>query len=240
MDNTAIINALLKGEITVDGQFLQGSNYTFRGLLTHEEHEHQVVYKPVRGEQPLWDFPRGSLAHREAAAYLLSEILGWALVPPTVYRRKAPIGPGSVQLYVEHDPEYHYFTFEEEDRQRLRPAVLFDLIVNNADRKAGHILRSVEDGHLWLIDQGLCFHMDDKLRTVLWDFGGEPIPPELVADLERLDGLLEDGEPHREELQQHIRPGEISAMAARVRGLIRLETFPLPPSSRRSYPWPPV
>jgi hypothetical protein len=239
MDNTAIINALMKGEITIDGQFMQGSNYTFRGLLTHEGQEYQVVYKPVRGEQPLWDFPRGSLAHREVAAYLLSEMLGWALVPPTVYRRKAPIGPGSVQLYIEHDPEYHFFTFEEADRQRLRPAVLFDLIVNNADRKAGHILRG-SDQHLWLIDQGLCFHVDDKLRTVLWDFGGEAIPPELVADLTRLEGMLEDGEPQRAELEQHIRSGEVSAMAARIRDLLELEMFPLPPSPRRSYPWPPV
>jgi uncharacterized repeat protein (TIGR03843 family) len=240
MDNAAILKALSKGEITIDGQFMQGSNYTFRGLLTYEDQECQVVYKPVRGEQPLWDFPRGSLAHREVAAYLLSEMLGWQLVPPTVYRRKAPIGPGSVQLYIEHDPNYHYYAFEEEDRQRLRPAVLFDLIVNNADRKAGHILRGQEDGHLWLIDQGLCFHVDDKLRTVLWDFGGETIPPELIADLERLAGLLEAGEAQREELEAHIRPGEISAMLARSRELIEECTFPLPPTSRRSYPWPPV
>ena len=239
MNKINIVNALMKGAITVDGQFLSGSNYTFRGNLVHEEEEFQVVYKPVRGEQPLWDFAAGSLAHREVAAFLLSEGLGWDLVPPTVYRRKAPIGPGSVQFYIEHDPEYHFFNFEEADRIRLRPAVLFDLIANNADRKAGHVLRG-EDGHLWLIDQGLCFHVEDKLRTVLWDFGGEPIPPELKADLERLDEMLEKGSALREELEGHLRSGEVSAMAARARDLLDTGCFPLPPSSRRSYPWPPV
>jgi len=239
MDKTLILTALAKGEITIDGQFVQGSNYTFSGLLAHDGQELQVVYKPVRGEQPLWDFARGSLAHREVAAYLLSEMLGWELVPPTVYRRKAPIGPGSLQLYIEHDPNYHFFNFSEEDRQRLRPAAVFDLITNNADRKGGHILRG-EDGHLWLIDQGLCFHTDDKLRTVLWDFGGEPIPPALIADLERLEQQLDDGEPLRAELEQHIRPGEIGSMLARARALVEYGEFPLPPTSRRSYPWPPV
>jgi uncharacterized repeat protein (TIGR03843 family) len=239
MDNSAILKALSKGELTIDGQFMQGSNYTFRGLLSFEDQEYQVVYKPVRGEQPLWDFPRGSLAHREVAAYVLSDLLGWELVPPTVYRRKGPIGAGSLQLYIEHDPDYHYYAFEEEDRQRLRSAVVFDLITNNADRKAGHILRGT-DGHLWLIDHGLCFHVDNKLRTVLWDYSGEPIPAELIADLERLESLLDAGETQREALEAHIMPGEISALLARARDLLDDPIFPPPPTSRRSYPWPPV
>jgi uncharacterized repeat protein (TIGR03843 family) len=239
MDKAYILEALHKGVVSVEGQFLSGSNYTFLANLQYADQEHKVVYKPVRGEQPLWDFPAGSLAHREVAAYLLSEGLGWELVPPTIYTRKAPIGPGSLQIYIEHDPNYHFFNFEEADRQRLRSAVLFDLICNNADRKGGHILRG-EDGHLWLIDQGLCFHVDDKLRTVIWDFGGEAIPPELVADLDRLDEELARGAPLREELEQHLRAGEVSALAARARRLAEEGCFPLPPSSRRSYPWPPV
>jgi len=240
MDKNELIDALQKGDISVDGQFLSGSNYTFLGKLAYREEEMQVVYKPVRGEQPLWDFSTGSLAHREAAAYLLSEGLGWNLVPPTVYRRKAPVGPGSVQLYIEHDPNYHYFNFEEEDHQRLRPTALFDLIANNADRKGGHILKDTS-GHLWLIDHGLCFHVDDKLRSVVWDFGGEQIPPGLIHDLERLDDLLSPSDgPLRVELEQHLRPGEVSSLAARARRLVETGCFPQPPSSRRSYPWPPV
>jgi hypothetical protein len=240
MDKASLIDTLQKGDINVDGQFLSGSNYTFLGKLVLGEEELQVVYKPVRGEQPLWDFPRGSLAHREVAAYLLSEGLGWNLVPPTIYRRKAPAGPGSLQLYIEHDPNYHYFNFDEEDRLCLRPAALFDLIANNADRKGGHILKDAA-GQLWFIDHGLCFHTDDKLRTVIWDFGGEAIPPNLIADLERLDGLLSSTDGAlRAELEQHIRPGEVSSLAARARYLVEAGCFPMPPSSRRSYPWPPV
>ncbi len=240
MDKTSLIAALQEGEFSIDGQFLSGSNYTFLGKLIWKDQELQAVYKPVRGEQPLWDFPRGSLAHREVAAYLLSQGLNWELVPPTIYRRKGPAGPGSLQLYIEHDPNYHYFNFDEDDRQRLRPAVLFDLLANNADRKGGHILKD-ENGHLWLIDHGLCFHTDEKLRTVIWDFGGEPIPTGLLEDLERLvDRLAPDTGELRAELEQHIRPGEVSTLAARARGLLEAGCFPQPPSSRRSYPWPPV
>jgi uncharacterized repeat protein (TIGR03843 family) len=119
-------------------------------------------YKPSRGERPLWDFPTASLAHREAAAYLVSEALGLHMVPETVYRRKAPVGAGSLQRFIEHNPEYHYFNFSEQDRQRLRPVAVFDLVINNADRKGGHIL--FEPMKFWLIDQHL-LHAEDKLRT---------------------------------------------------------------------------
>ena len=121
-------------------------------------------------------FPQGKPGtRRKAAAYLVSEALGWRLVPPTVYRQQAPIGPGSLQLFVEHDPEYHYFNFKEADRQRLRPVALFDLLINNADRKGSHVLLDPND-HLWLIDHGLCFHREDKLRTVIWDFTARQFP----------------------------------------------------------------
>ncbi len=140
------------------------------------------MYKPTRGERPLWDFPPASLAGREVAAYLVSEALGWRLVPPTIYRKKGPLGPGSLQAFVEHDPEYHYFTFNESDRQRLRPVALFDLLINNADRKGSHVLLDEQD-HMWLIDHGVCFHVEDKIRTVIWDFAGEPFPDALCSDL---------------------------------------------------------
>ncbi|HMN62757.1 MAG TPA: hypothetical protein PJ988_20490, partial [Anaerolinea sp.] len=205
MDKPFVLDALKDGKVSVEGQFLSGSNYTFLSEVTHQEQTLKVVYKPVRGEQPLWDFDAGSLAHREAAAYLLSEALGWDLVPPTIYRRRAPLGPGSLQLYVEHDPHHHFFTFTYEEKQRLRPVAVFDLISNNADRKGGHILID-EHQHIWLIDQGLCFHVDDKLRTVVWDFAGEPLPGEILADLETLVRSLGQGEPRLGERDEDIGP----------------------------------
>ncbi|GIV64491.1 MAG: hypothetical protein KatS3mg045_1830 [Bellilinea sp.] len=234
-----ILTILQTGEMTLRGQFVHGSNYTFLASIFHEDKEYPAVYKPVRGEQPLWDFPSGTLSGREVAAYLVSEFLGWQLVPPTVYRRKAPLGAGSVQLYIEHDPEYHYFSFTPEDKQRLRPVVLFDLVVNNADRKGGHILID-KNKHIWLIDHGICFHVEDKLRTVIWDFAGEPIPTDLVEDLTRLREELKQAGQLVEQIQPYLSPGEIRAMERRTHRLIENGCFPHPAPSRRPYPWPPV
>lgn len=239
MDKTLVMEALQKGSMDLQGQFLSGSNYTFLGDLVYGDLKFQVVYKPVRGEQPLWDFPHGSLARREVAAYLISEFLGWGLVPPTIFRKDGPLGPGSLQQYVEHDPNDHYFNFEEKDRQRLRPVVVFDLILNNADRKGGHILRDAQD-NLWLIDHGLCFHAEEKLRTVVWDFSGEEIPQELMVSVSQLIDALKEGQELYTGLLQYLRPGEISAMHNRARRLCETGRFPSPPASRRSYPWPPV
>ena len=152
---------LQQGEMTVQGEFLWGSNYTFLVQVEHEGTQLAAVYKPSRGERPLWDFPTASLAHREVAAYLVSEASGWQLVPATVHRKDGPAGAGSLQVFIDHDPEYHYFNFSAEDRQRLRRVALFDLLINNADRKGSHILIDPDD-HLWLIDHGaaLYFHHD--------------------------------------------------------------------------------
>ena len=126
----------------------------------------EAVYKPARGEQPLWDFPASSLGKREAAAYEVSQYLGWDLIPPTVYRTKSlPLGAGSLQLFFRHDPQIHYFSLVKSERPKLLQVCIFDCLVNNADRKGGHVLQD-EDGHLWCIDQGLCFNEEDKLRTV--------------------------------------------------------------------------
>lgn len=239
VDRGLILEALQKGSFDLQGQFLSGSNYTFLADLKHGSLEFQVVYKPVRGEQPLWDFPHGSLARREVAAYLLSESLGWDLVPPTVLRKDGPLGPGSLQQYIDHDPNDHYFNFEEKERQRLRPVVIFDLILNNADRKGGHILHDTQD-HLWLIDHGLCFHSEEKLRTVVWDFSGEEIPNEIMACVGLMVDQLREGEKLHTEMLHYLRPGEIAAMQARARRLCETGRFPSPPASRRSYPWPPV
>jgi uncharacterized repeat protein (TIGR03843 family) len=176
------------------------------------------------------------------AAYLVSEALGWRHVPPTIYRKDGPLGAGSVQLYVEHNPEYHYFNFSEEDRQRLRPAALFDLLINNADRKGSHLLVD-PDCRIWLIDHGICFHVENKLRTVIWDFGGEPIPSTLCRDLTLFRQQLADpsGETSRvKSLAKYLSQGEINALGRRADYLIRAERFPNPDPNRRPYPWPPV
>ncbi|MEW5868840.1 MAG: SCO1664 family protein [Chloroflexota bacterium] len=243
-----LLPALQQGTLVVKGEFVWGSNYTF--LVQVEDGDLAIpgVYKPVRGERPLWDFPAASLARREVAAYLVSEALGWELVPPTVFREKAPLGSGSVQLYIEHEPEYHYFNFGPEDVQRLRPLVTFDLLVNNADRKGSHILRG-QDGHLWLIDHGLCFHAEDKLRTVVWDFVGEPIPDELCRDLGEFRaklGVIDRRRPPSElsELAQsllnYISPIELRALGRRADRLVLTGRFPNPDPSRRPFPWPQI
>jgi uncharacterized repeat protein (TIGR03843 family) len=236
------LETLQKGEITVQGEFLWGSNYTFFVNVAHDGQELTGVYKPTRGERPLWDFPTASLAHREAAAYLVSQALGWGLVPPTLYRKRGPSGPGSLQLFIDHDPEYHYFTFSDEDRQRLRPTCLFDLLINNADRKGSHVLIG-KDGGVWLIDHGICFHEEDKLRTVIWDFVGEPIPETLCADLARLSARLfgPTADPVLvERLGNHLSLVEINAMAIRGVALAEAGQFPPPNPYRRPYPWPQI
>jgi len=234
-----ILHILADGEMTLKGQFMWGSNYTFLTEVQQEETTLAAVYKPRKGERPLWDFPAATLAHREVAAFLVSRALGWELVPPTVYRRRGPLGPGSAQLYVEHDPEYHYFAMSEQDQQRLRPVALFDLLINNADRKGGHVLVGTDD-HVWLIDHGLCFHVENKLRTVIWNFAGEAIPEGLLADLERLQSELAPDLELATALQGHLKRGEIAALAARCSALLERRLFPDPPEDRRPYPWPPV
>lgn len=231
------LSFLQTGEISLQGQFLWGSNYTLFVKVCLGETTVQAVYKPTRGERPLWDFPAASLALREVAAYQVSELLGWQLVPPTVYRENGPFGPGSLQLYVQHDENYHYFNFTPEDRQRLRPTVLFDFITNNADRKGGHILKE-DNGHLWLIDHGICFHEDPKLRTVIWDFAGEPIPDELCADLHRFREGLQPDRAGSRSLEPYLHPREITALTRRTDRLLAANVFPRTPRNARPYPWP--
>jgi len=223
-------------EIALAGQFVWGSNYTFLAEVTCGGQALQAVYKPAEGEQPLWDFPRKSLARREVAAYLISEALGWELVPPTVLRPDGPAGGGSLQLYVDGDPEKHYFSLEPQEKQRLRPAALFDALINNADRKGGHVILDHHD-HLWLIDHGVCFHQEYKLRTVIWDFQGQPIPQELLRDLGALRGELRPGQPLRSELRELLSPAEIQALDRRAAELLQRSRFPTP-GPDRPYPWP--
>ena len=237
-DKNWILTALQTGEIDLQGQFMLGSNYTFLAQLSCDSTTFPVVYKPLRGERPLWDFPIKTLGKREAAAYVISEALGWDLVPPVVFRKKGPFGAGSCQLFVEHDPEYHYFRFSDSDHQRLRPTALFDLVINNADRKGGHILVD-KNGHLWLIDHGICFHSEHKLRTVVWDFIDQPIPAALQADLEHLAARLQNKDDLYLSLRQLLRAGEINAMLNRILQLLEGGTFPAP-ITRYAIPYPPI
>lgn len=238
MNKGLILSALREGKMRLEGRFVYGSNYTFLASCQYDNQDFKVVYKPMEGERPLWDFPSKTLAKREVAAYLVSEALGWSLVPPTVFRmRNAPMGPGSVQIYIEHDPEHHYFEFDEDERVRLPWVMAFDLLINNADRKGGHFLLDPE-GKLWLIDHGLSFHVDDKLRTVLWDYAGQPIPQEVLSDIERLHGDLTNKNGLYQSLLTYLNQEEIEALKLRAESLINDRIFPLPPEERRTYPWP--
>jgi uncharacterized repeat protein (TIGR03843 family) len=239
----ATLDFLHRGRLAIQGEFLWGSNYTYLAEVEHEGKTLQAVYKPTRGERPLWDFPTSTLAMREVAAYLVSEALRWRLVPPTVYRKKGPLGPGSLQFYVEHEAEYHYFNFNKADHQRLRATALFDLLINNADRKGSHILIDPQK-HIWLIDHGICFHVEDKLRTVIWDFAGEPLPDELCSSLNDLRMELRPPNGEVSALESKLLPylnrEEIAAMASRADRLLAIGRFPNPHPNRRPYPWPPV
>lgn len=238
MNKELILSSLQKGELRLEGQFIYGSNYTFLANCHYESQSFKVVYKPMEGERPLWDFPHGTLAKREVAAFLVSDALGWRLVPPTVFRRRnAPMGPGSVQLFIEHDPDYHFFAFGEKEQARLPWVTAFDLLINNADRKGGHFLLD-PDGELWLIDHGLSFNVEDKLRTVLWDYAGQPVPQDILSDIEELRVELSSQSKLFQSLQPYLALVEIEALKARANSLINTGIYPLPPEERRAYPWP--
>jgi len=228
-----IKTAIQCGTYEIQGQFTFGSNYTFLVNVHYEGKDYRAVYKPLRGEQPLWDFPENTLAGREVAAYLVSEALDFHIVPFTTLRDDGPYGAGSLQQYIDYDPEYHYFSFSNEDRQLLKPVVLFDLLCNNADRKGSHVFFENGTHHLYAIDHGICFHEDDKLRTVLWDFSGQKIPQDLLACLSPDRGLLTD-------LEQYLSSHEISALLERAESIRKKGVFPRQPRDRRAMPWPPL
>lgn len=271
--DAAMARRLLEAPFEVIGRFADASNATLLVRMTDRDARHLeeiaetlgrtpsvedldpadlAVYKPVRGEAPLWDFPAGTLHRREVAAHELSSVLGWDLVPTTVLRADGPFGAGSLQRFVPHDPERHYFTLFEEDDPALRlqlvAMVVFDLVIDNADRKGGHVLveeptdaadlthgRRFGGPRLQVVDHGVSFHVERKLRTVAWDFAGEEVPAELRADLDHLREALAGEFGAR--MRWLLSPEEVDALVDRVIEVIAGGRLP-EPFGRRPYPWP--
>ena len=223
---------LLDGELELKGRMPWSSNATFLVEACHEGETAAGVYKPGRGERPLWDFP-GGLYKREVAAFELAAWLGWEIIPLTVLRDEGPLGEGSVQRFVDADFEQHYFTIQ--DDEELWPAFhrlcVFDILANNTDRKSGHVLID-GDRHVWGIDNGLSFHQEFKLRTVIWDWGGDDIPADILDDVA---GLLDRGLPPT--FADRLDTFERDAVLTRARAVVAEGRFPRDDTGRR-YPWP--
>lgn len=234
-----VLTILDRGTIDAEhGAIRWSSNYTFLLSVAYEGTSVMAVYKPQRGERPLWDFPDGTLCYRERAAYVTSEALGWQLVPPTVLR-DGPRGLGSFQFFIDHDPEYHYFSFGEGLLPQLLRLALFDVVINNADRKGGHCIVDAQD-HLWGIDHGITFHSAHKLRTVVWNFADQPVPETLLDDLALLRRRLDEpDDSYRQTLCNLLSEAEIAALRRRIDKLLRTRKFPVP-GPGPNYPWPPV
>lgn len=246
------LRLLQTGNLELVGLLPWSSNYTFLVKVTgkigdsSDFVEVEAVYKPRRGERPLWDFANGTLCQRELAAFVTSIALDWPIVPPTILR-EGPHGLGSVQLFIDHDPERHYLTFAGDPafRPQLQKIALFDILVNNADRKSGHVLLQTEaneDGsdRLWTIDHGICFHTDSKLRTVIWEFAGQPIPDNLLGQVTAFHEALGDAQSEtRTQLSSLLTDTELAAMRKRADRLLQDGRF-CHPGPGRHYPWPPI
>ncbi|MCZ4096688.1 SCO1664 family protein [Streptomyces sp. So13.3] len=258
---------LTRGELTVRGRLRDASNAVLYCEVALDGRTAECVYKPVAGERPLWDFPDGTLAEREVAAYLVSEATGWSLVPPTVLR-DGPYGEGMCQLWIDEAdeesgqaPELLALVEEDEpgegwkavvraevgggrtallvhaDDPRLRRIALLDAVINNADRKGGHLLPA-PDGRLYGIDHGIAFHAEDKLRTLLWGWADEPLPEDAVEVLRRLTDALKGGLGAR--LAELLTDAEVAAVGTRVADLLRTGRYPRPSGQWPAIPWPPV
>jgi uncharacterized repeat protein (TIGR03843 family) len=230
-----VLRLLREGELSVEGRLVDASNATLYCTATLDDVTAAVVYKPVRGERPLWDFPDGTLAGREAGAYLVSQATGWEVVPPTVLR-EGPYGPGMCQLWVDVDDSVDLGALARSDHPDLQRMAVFDAVVNNADRKGGHLLPR-PDGRVQGVDHGICFSAEDKLRTLLWQWRGLPLPDEAVEVLSHLRALLE-GELGAA-LHALLTATEVAATTARVDRLLADRRFPEPSPDWPAIPWPP-
>jgi uncharacterized repeat protein (TIGR03843 family) len=231
------IALLQRGELSIEGRLVDASNATFYAAVSCDGRTAACVYKPIAGERPLWDFPDGTLAEREVAAYEVSAALAWGIVPPTVLR-DGPAGPGMVQLWVDSDETVNIARFmRRRDVDQLRRIAVFDVVINNADRKGGHLL-PMPDGHVYGVDHGVCFNVDEKLRTVLWQWAGDRLPPgmckvltELRAELDRHLG---------ERLGELLTRRELTRTRSRVDRLLRTGRHPEPTGDWPPVPWPPI
>jgi hypothetical protein len=234
IDVATALRLLTDGTLEVEGRLVDASNATLYCEVQLDGIAAACVYKPIAGERPLWDFPEGTLAHREVAAYVVSEALGWGIVPPTVLR-DGPFGPGMCQLWIDIDESVDLGALARSDLAQLRRMAIFDAVVNNADRKGGHLLP--RDGRVRGVDHGVCFSADDKLRTLLWQWRGLPLTEEAVDVLSRLraelDGAL------GEELHEHLTRREVRATVRRVERLLASGLHPEPSEDWPAIPWPP-
>ena len=232
-----ILSLLAQAPVVDEGLIPSASNYVF--LVALEDAgagRGYAIYKPSRGEAPLWDFPP-ELHRREYASYLLSEALGWRIVPPTVVREQGlEHGVGSLQLYIPHDPDHTFFDLRDRFPEEMRRFALFDWLANNADRKGGHVILGADE-QLWGIDQGLTFHVEEKLRTVIWDYAGEAVAPGLLAGVEAVAAHLPEGDLALQ-LRDCLAPAELEMLRERAAAILREGRLPQPPTDRRPYPWP--
>jgi len=237
-DEATSLHLLATGELDIQGRLVDASNATMYCAIRADGVEAACVYKPVAGERPLWDFPDGTLAGRELAAYLMSRAGGWDVVPPTVYR-DGPFGPGMCQLWVDADESVDLLELARSgDDPRLRLMSVFDAVVNNADRKIGHLL-PMATGQLYGCDHGVCFSAEYKLRTVLWQWRGKKLAPAAIAALTRSHELLTQGSLANE-LANWLTPAEVGATITRIERLLTLKTHPYPPDDWPAVPWPPI
>jgi uncharacterized repeat protein (TIGR03843 family) len=257
------LELLTHGQMELEGRLVDASNTTLRAEITYNGLTRRCVYKPVQGERPLWDFPDGTLAGREVSAYLVSHATGWDVVPPTILR-DGPLGTGACQLWIDEpdetetligfvpaydvpagwfpvasarDDDGDAYALAHADDPRLARMAVFDAVINNADRKGGHVLYGLED-RIYGVDHGVSFHVENKLRTVLWGWTGKPIPPESLETLTEIGAVL-DGSLG-EALEEHLTLTEVQHVRLRVRRLLRAARFPKPPQDWPAVPWPPV
>ncbi len=238
LDHAAALDLLTHGTLTVEGRLVEASNATLYCSVSHQGRQAACVYKPVAGERPLWDFPPGTLAGREVAAYVVSQAAGWGIVPPTLMR-DGPFGPGMCQLWVETDANADLIALSRScDHRQLRDMAVFDAVVNNADRKIGHLL-PLPDGYLYGCDHGVCFGEEYKLRTVLWQWRGRRLPGRAMQALSRLRARMAQGELAAG-LAALLSPEEVRATRDRIGLLIQHRVHPYPPENWPAVPWPPL
>jgi uncharacterized repeat protein (TIGR03843 family) len=237
-DDEAALELLTTGSLKIEGRLVAASNATMYCTVRLRGRTAACVYKPVAGERPLWDFPLGTLAGREVAAYAVSQAAGWKLVPPTVMR-DGPFGTGMCQLWIDADDGTDLVALaRSRDQPKLRDMAVFDAVVNNADRKIGHLL-PVPGGGLYGCDHGVCFGEEYKLRTVLWQWRGQKLPGRALSALARLQTELGGG-PLAAALADLLSPAEVAATRSRVDLLIKHRVHPYPPENWPAVPWPPV